>query len=70
MPQKHNGYLVTNASIYTVRPVVTEHRMQVIEEATPPRKESTLEKVIGWVIGVPVGLWVGHWIVGLWCHCY
>jgi hypothetical protein len=64
VPQKLSGYLVT------VHPVITDDRVQVIDEATPPKEESTLATVIGWVVGLPLGLWLGHWIVGLWCHCY
>jgi len=70
VPRTHKGYLVRGASIYTVRPVftVTEHRVQVIEQAKPP-KESTFAKVVGWIVGIPVGLTVGNWILQWWCHC-
>jgi hypothetical protein len=72
--QKHSGYrVVTDASVYTLRPVITEHRLQVIEEAKPPKRglgpAGPLEKFIGWVIGAPVGLWLGHWLVSALCGC-
>jgi hypothetical protein len=69
MPTKPK-YIVTDASIYTVRPVVTEHRLRIIEETKPPRRElNRFEKFLCWVIGVPLGLSIAHWLVGLWCHC-
>jgi hypothetical protein len=36
LPRHH---LVTNASIYSVRPVVTQHHVQVITEAKPPKSD-------------------------------
>jgi len=70
MPVKPK-YIVTNTSIYTVRPVVTEQRYRMIEEIKPtPRRElNGFEKFLCWVIGVPLGLSIAHWLVGLWCHC-
>jgi hypothetical protein len=35
VPKMHKGYLVTDTSIYTVRPVITRHRVRIIGE-TPP----------------------------------
>ncbi len=73
MPRTHKGYLVTKASIYAVRPVITEHHVQVIEQAKPPKKglgeSGPVEKFICWVIGVPLGIWLGHWLVNAICGC-
>lgn len=70
MPQK---YLVTRASIYAVRPIITEHHVQVIEEARPPKRglgpPSRLEKFVSWVIGIPLGIWLDHWLVNAICGC-
>jgi hypothetical protein len=62
--QKNTDHLVTNASIYTVHPVVTEHRFQVIEEIKAPSEGGgfwdyvlggfgvfCLVAFLGWVFG-------------------
>jgi hypothetical protein len=64
-------YRVTDASIYTIRPVVSEQRFRMIEEIKPPEKEELgpLGRFISWVIGVPLGLWLAHGLVSWWCGC-
>ena len=63
-------------TVYTVRPVftVTEHRVQVIEQAKPPKRElgppTPLENFIGWVIGVPLALWFFSWLGSALCGCH
>jgi hypothetical protein len=69
-------YRVTHATIYTVRPVVTAHRFQVIERTEPTfgdqvaaevaKGPGPFAKFVGWVIGVPLGLWFGNWLVVHW----
>jgi hypothetical protein len=50
-------YIVTDASIYTVRPTVTEHRYRVIEEAEP-YELGPFGKFVSRVIGVLVFFWL------------
>jgi hypothetical protein len=58
-------YVVTDASIYTVRPVVTEHRYRMIEEVKPQPELGPFAKFVCAVLGVMLGLWlvvtVGGW---------
>jgi hypothetical protein len=57
MPGKPK-YIVTNASIYTVRPVVTEHRYRMIEEVKPEYELGPFGKFVCALIGIPLGLWL------------
>lgn len=77
MPHKHDGYLVRSASIYTVHPVVTEHRMQVIEQGEePPYELGPFLKFICECLGVALGLGITalvvmfvFWLLAALCRC-
>jgi hypothetical protein len=67
---RKQNYLVTDASIYTVHPVVTEHRYQMIEEINPPPYElGPFSKFAAGCLGAALGLKLVLWILGLFCHC-
>jgi hypothetical protein len=66
MPTKQKDYLVTDASIYTVHPVVTEHRVRVIEEVEPfSDSEKVWGKIIAWVFIIFCFVVIGN-LLG--CH--
>jgi hypothetical protein len=49
MPTKPK-YIVTDASIYTARPTVTEHQIRVIEEVELSDGEKAFAKIIAWIL--------------------
>ena len=60
-------YVITDASIYTTNPVVTEHRYRLIKETKPPESElNGFERFLCVVIGIPLGVWlfftIGGWL--------
>lgn len=65
---RKQDYKVTDASVFSVRPVITEHRYQMIEEILPEKGGSfPLTKFVARVAGVVLVFWVIGIALG-WVH--